>query len=68
MYLLVLNLGLQMYLPNKLQKEHLSEKTQNLEKAINLEVERQIDILEDGGSVAQETRLYDSVKNETRCI
>ena len=37
-----------------------------LEKAINLEVERQIDILEDGGSVAQETRLYDSVKNETR--
>jgi aspartyl-tRNA(Asn)/glutamyl-tRNA(Gln) amidotransferase subunit B len=39
-----------------------------LEKAINLEVERQIDILEDGGSVAQETRLYDSVKNETRSM
>jgi len=37
-----------------------------LEKAINFEVERQIDILEDGGSVAQETRLYDSIKNETR--
>ena len=39
-----------------------------LEKAINLEVERQIDILEDGGSVSQETRLYDSVKNETRSM
>jgi len=37
-----------------------------LEKAINFEVERQIDILEDSGSVAQETRLYDSIKNETR--
>ena len=39
-----------------------------LEKAINFEVERQIDILEDGGSVAQETRLYDSIKNETRSM
>jgi aspartyl-tRNA(Asn)/glutamyl-tRNA(Gln) amidotransferase subunit B len=39
-----------------------------LEKAINLEVERQIDILEDGGSVVQETRLYDSIKNETRSM
>ena len=39
-----------------------------LEKAINLEVERQIDILEEGGSVVQETRLYDSVKNETRSM
>ncbi|MDB9865668.1 Asp-tRNA(Asn)/Glu-tRNA(Gln) amidotransferase subunit GatB [Candidatus Thioglobus sp.] len=39
-----------------------------LEKAINLEVERQIDILEEGGSVAQETRLYDSIKNETRSM
>ena len=39
-----------------------------LEKAINLEVERQIDILEDGGTVAQETRLYDSIKNETRSM
>ena len=39
-----------------------------LEKAINLEVERQIDILEDGGSIAQETRLYDSIKNETRSM
>ena len=39
-----------------------------LEKAINLEVERQIDILEDGGSIVQETRLYDAVKNETRSM
>ena len=39
-----------------------------LEKAINLEVERQIDILEDSGSIVQETRLYDSDKNETRSM
>lgn len=31
-----------------------------MEEAIALEVERQIDILEDGGSIAQETRLYNS--------
>ena len=36
-----------------------------VEKAINFEVERQIDILERGGSVIQETRLYDSNKKET---
>ena len=39
-----------------------------LEKAINIEVERQIDILEEGGSVVQETRHYDSIKNETRSM
>jgi len=39
-----------------------------LEKAINLEVERQQDLLEDGGSVIQETRLYDADKNETRSM
>ncbi len=37
-----------------------------IERAINFEVERQIDILESGGSVVQETRLYDSAKDETR--
>jgi aspartyl-tRNA(Asn)/glutamyl-tRNA(Gln) amidotransferase subunit B len=37
-----------------------------VEKAIEIEVGRQIDILEDGGRVVQETRLYDSSKNETR--
>lgn len=37
-----------------------------LEKAINLEIDRQIDILEDGGKIIQETRLYDAVNNETR--
>ena len=37
-----------------------------IERAINHEVERQIDIIEDGGKVVQETRLYDSVKDETR--
>ncbi len=39
-----------------------------LEKAINLEVERQIDIIESGGKVAQETRLYDADRNETRSM
>lgn len=39
-----------------------------LEKAINLEVQRQQDILEEGGKVVQETRLYDAVKHETRSM
>ncbi|MCS5541738.1 MAG: Asp-tRNA(Asn)/Glu-tRNA(Gln) amidotransferase subunit GatB [SAR324 cluster bacterium] len=39
-----------------------------LEKAINIEIERQQDILEDGGNVVQETRLYDAVKDETRSM
>ena len=39
-----------------------------LEAAINFEVERQIGILESGGRVIQETRLYDAVKNETRSM
>jgi aspartyl-tRNA(Asn)/glutamyl-tRNA(Gln) amidotransferase subunit B len=39
-----------------------------VERAINIEVERQIDLIEDGGKVVQETRLYDSDKNETRSM
>lgn len=39
-----------------------------VERAIGIEVERQIDVIEDGGEVVQETRLYDSVKNETRSM
>jgi aspartyl-tRNA(Asn)/glutamyl-tRNA(Gln) amidotransferase subunit B len=39
-----------------------------IERAINHEVERQIDILESGGEVIQETRLYDSDKDETRSM
>ena len=39
-----------------------------VEKAINVEAERQIEIIEDGGSIAQETRLYDADKNETRSM
>ncbi|MGH8281306.1 MAG: Asp-tRNA(Asn)/Glu-tRNA(Gln) amidotransferase subunit GatB [Gammaproteobacteria bacterium] len=37
-----------------------------VEKAINYEVERQIELIGSGGRVVQETRLYDSKKNETR--
>ncbi len=39
-----------------------------IEKAIHTEVERQADILEDGGKITQETRLYDPEKNETRSM
>ena len=39
-----------------------------LEKAINFEVERQIDLLEAGGEVVQETRLYDPDRDETRSM
>ena len=39
-----------------------------VEQAINLEIERQIEILEGGGEVKQETRLYDPTKNETRSM
>ncbi len=39
-----------------------------VERAINYEIERQIDILEDGGEIVQETRLYDADKHETRSM
>jgi len=39
-----------------------------IEKAINHEVERQVDLIESGGTVVQETRLYDSDKDETRSM
>ena len=39
-----------------------------LERAINFEVERQIDVIESGGEVVQETRLYDANKDETRSM
>jgi aspartyl-tRNA(Asn)/glutamyl-tRNA(Gln) amidotransferase subunit B len=37
-----------------------------VEKAIRHEIERQSEILDDGGKVAQETRLYDADRDETR--
>ena len=39
-----------------------------LEEAINFEVRRQIELIEDGGRVVQETRLYDPDKKETRSM
>ena len=39
-----------------------------MEKAIDYEVRRQIEILEDGGRIVQETRLYDPDRDETRSM
>ncbi|PVZ71939.1 Asp-tRNA(Asn)/Glu-tRNA(Gln) amidotransferase subunit GatB [Pelagibaculum spongiae] len=39
-----------------------------VEKAINFEIDRQIELIEDGGRVVQETRLYDADKDETRSM
>lgn len=39
-----------------------------VERAINYEAERQINLIESGGKVMQETRLYDPNKNETRSM
>ena len=39
-----------------------------VEKAIEHEIERQIEVLESGGNVVQETRLYDADKDETRSM
>ena len=39
-----------------------------VDRAIRFEAERQIDLLEDGGKVIQETRLYDADRDETRSM
>jgi len=39
-----------------------------VERAINFEVQRHIEVLEGGGKVVQETRLYDAASNETRSM
>lgn len=39
-----------------------------VEQAIESEIERQIDVLEAGGEIKRETRLYDSDRNETRSM
>jgi aspartyl-tRNA(Asn)/glutamyl-tRNA(Gln) amidotransferase subunit B len=39
-----------------------------VERAINFEVARQIELIEGGGSVVQETRLYDPDRGETRAM
>ncbi len=39
-----------------------------MEKAIDYEVRRQIEVLEDGGRIIQETRLYDPDRDETRSM
>lgn len=39
-----------------------------IERAINSEIQRQIELIEDGGKVIQQTRLYDPAKDETRAM
>jgi aspartyl-tRNA(Asn)/glutamyl-tRNA(Gln) amidotransferase subunit B len=39
-----------------------------MERAIQYEVRRQIELIEDGGTVVQETRLYDAERDETRSM
>ncbi len=39
-----------------------------VEKAINYEIERQIDVIESGGTVVQETRLFNPATGETRTM
>jgi aspartyl-tRNA(Asn)/glutamyl-tRNA(Gln) amidotransferase subunit B len=39
-----------------------------VERAINFEIERQIDVIEGGGKIVQETRLYDADRDETRSM
>ncbi len=37
-------------------------------QAVEYEARRQIDIIEDGGTISQETRLFDNAKGETRAM
>ena len=39
-----------------------------IQQAIQYEARRQVEILEDGGTIAQETRLFDTLKDETRSM
>lgn len=40
----------------------------NIQRAIDYEVQRQIDMVEDGEAIVQETRLFDVAKGETRSM
>jgi aspartyl-tRNA(Asn)/glutamyl-tRNA(Gln) amidotransferase subunit B len=40
----------------------------NVEKAIEFEIYRQIELIEEGGEVVQQTRLWDTTKNQTRVM
>lgn len=40
----------------------------NVEKAIEFEISRQIELIENGGEVVQQTRLWDTTKNQTRVM
>ncbi|MGB9702577.1 MAG: Asp-tRNA(Asn)/Glu-tRNA(Gln) amidotransferase subunit GatB [Candidatus Kapaibacteriota bacterium] len=40
----------------------------NVQKAIDYEIKRQIEVLENGGKINQETRLWDAAKHETKIM
>ncbi len=42
--------------------------TRNIARAVQFEAERQVEIIEDGGKIDQETRLFDAVTGETRTM
>lgn len=42
--------------------------TRNIMRAIEFEAERQVEIIEDGGVISQETRLFDAITGETRTM
>src|SRR5262249_5150517 len=39
-----------------------------VQKAIDYEIGRQVEVIESGGKIAQETRLFDAVRGETRSM
>lgn len=40
----------------------------NISRAVEFEAQRQVDILEDGGEITQETRLFDTISGETKTM
>jgi len=54
-------------LRNRVEVKNMNS-IRNVQKAIELEAKRQIEVYEDGGTVDQETRNYNAAKNETSVL
>ena len=52
---------------NKMRNKNVNS-IKFIQQAIEFEATRQIDIIENGGSISQETRLFDPTKGETRSM